>query len=358
MQRWWDGAKWTAQYRKIPARAGLLPSWLSWPIVVLAPFFLLMQLGNLVWSPVAMTIGLLVGAVLAVPLVGAFVWLDRLEPEPWGERVHALLWGAVVAISVAGVINGAAAFLFGDTVAAVVSAPVFEELLKGAGVMLVLWRGRVDSIMDGVVYAGWIGAGFALVENLSYTVMVSAEEGLAWGLATALVRGVPMMFAHSLFSLPMGFAAGLAVTRGWNPYVAVAVGWFPAAVLHALWNAGFSLFAPPLGTLFMFSVFAVSAVLVTVSRLSGRAVLFRQIPVVAFRYGLTAQEASAFSSWAAAVRVRRTLASPQKRAFDRMHAAVARLAAVQEHKVPPSDARMRELVEGLWEARAAMPARW
>ena len=57
-----------------------------------------------------------------------------------------------------------------STTGAVWLAPVTEETLKGLGVLLIyLFRRReFDGIIDGIVYAGLIGAGFAFSENILY----------------------------------------------------------------------------------------------------------------------------------------------------------------------------------------------
>ena len=56
-----------------------------------------------------------------------------------------------------------------DTSLAVV-APVTEEATKGAFLLLLLWwrRAELDGVLDGIVYAGMVGIGFAFVENILY----------------------------------------------------------------------------------------------------------------------------------------------------------------------------------------------
>jgi RsiW-degrading membrane proteinase PrsW (M82 family) len=358
VERWWDGSRWTNQYRKFVPRAGALPQWLSVPVVIALPLAILYLLGLALLGPFAWLMAVAFGAVVAVPLIGTFVWLDRLEPEPWPERIHALLWGASVAVVLALAVNSLVGWALGPAAAAVLSAPFIEELGKGLGVLFILRRARIDSMMDGVVYAGWIGAGFALIEDVGYAVVTFAETGsYALALGVAFMRGVLTMFAHSLMTMPIGLAVGWAVTRGRNPYAAAALGWLPAMILHGLWNgATFAegVAGPVAVMLFMVLLFLVSAATLVVARLNGRAALARQVPRIAAHYGLTAQEAAAFSSWEAKLRIRRSLPRSQRPAFDRMHAAVSRLAAVQEWTVPPSAEYKQRVVEGLWEARAAV----
>ena len=48
--------------------------------------------------------------------------------------------------------------------------PVTEEASKGLFLLLLLWwrRAELDGILDGIVYAGMVGIGFAFVENILY----------------------------------------------------------------------------------------------------------------------------------------------------------------------------------------------
>lgn len=77
--------------------------------------------------PLSIVLGL-VPLALVVP---ALSWMDRVEPEPWSARVHAFLWGAFVAGGVSLIVNSILGVLAGETIAAVVSAPIIEESMKG-----------------------------------------------------------------------------------------------------------------------------------------------------------------------------------------------------------------------------------
>ena len=49
-------------------------------------------------------------------------------------------------------------------------APVTEEASKGLFLLLLLWwrRAELDGVLDGIVYAGMVGIGFAFTENILY----------------------------------------------------------------------------------------------------------------------------------------------------------------------------------------------
>jgi protease PrsW len=194
------------------------------------------------------------GALLPVgPVVWAFLWVDRWEPEPPRTLLFAFLWGACVAALSALVINSSAALVAdavlgqgsGDVLGATVIAPIVEEAVKGAFVvgLLVFRRREFDGIVDGVVYAGLVAAGFAFTENILYLGRSFAEDGALIGqnggvLAVLILRGLFSPFAHPLFTSMIGIGCGLAATSRipvLRPMY-VLVGYLLAVVLHAMWN--------------------------------------------------------------------------------------------------------------------------
>lgn len=202
--------------------------------------------------------GVIVGALCAmlpvVPVVATFLWIDRWEPEPPRLLLFAFLWGACVAAMSAILINSGAVLvaeqLLGtgtaDLLGAVLVAPVVEEAVKGAFLvgLLVFRRREIDGIIDGIVYAGLVAAGFAFTENILYIGRAFAEEQMAGPVVgVLLVRGVLSPFAHPLFTAMTGIAVGLvAPSRHVAVRVlAVALGYAAAVCLHALWNYSASL---------------------------------------------------------------------------------------------------------------------
>lgn len=196
-------------------------------------------------GPLGLVTGIVLAAVPVFPVVAAFLWLDRYEAEPTSLLAFAFAWGAGVATFGALVINTASVAAIrasgGDpTVAAVVVAPVVEESLKGIAVLLVLLvrRREFDGIVDGIVYAGMAGIGFAFIENVLYLGRTLAEEGSAGTLVVFLLRGVVSPFAHPLFTAATGIGLGIA-SRTRRPLVrlvAPVVGFAVAVALHAGWN--------------------------------------------------------------------------------------------------------------------------
>ncbi len=128
-------------------------------------------------------VGLLVGmicACLPVPIyVMLLLWIDRYESEPLWMLITAFLWGALVAVLIALVLNTSVMIIsavsthsaqVGELMGGVVSAPIVEESAK-AFILLVFFffkKDEFDGIIDGIVYAGMAGLGFAMTENIVY----------------------------------------------------------------------------------------------------------------------------------------------------------------------------------------------
>ncbi len=186
-----------------------------------------------------------------VPLaivVSVLLFIDRFEPEPLGMKLAALAWGGGVSIFFGIMGNEYVQYSVteqtGDEVqgiifSVVVGAPVVEELLKGLGVLVIVWarRTHISSAIDGLVYAGFAACGFLVVEDFTYFVRAVLTEGdLGQIFFQRVVMGV---FGHVMYTSCMGWATGWAVTRARSTAAgcgAVALGWFTGMLLHATWN--------------------------------------------------------------------------------------------------------------------------
>jgi RsiW-degrading membrane proteinase PrsW (M82 family) len=215
-------------------------------VLVMAACLLLVLL--LIGADTGVT-GFVAGFVFAlVPVcivLPALLWLDRLEAEPPGQLLFAFGWGAVVATFIALIINSyslAALTRYGGDIstAAVFVAPWVEEVSKGLAVLIILlWRRReFDGIVDGIVYAGLAGLGFAFTENVLYLGRSLQENGTAGLAATFVLRGVFAPFAHPMFTMATGIGLGVAAQtrRAWLRVVAPVAGLLVAVALHSLWN--------------------------------------------------------------------------------------------------------------------------
>lgn len=228
-------------------------------------------------GPGAVGVGAVLALIPVVPVVAFYLWLDRWEREPPSLLAFAFIWGAAVATFGALLLNTAADLLLmsagsGPTVVSVVVAPLVEELFKGLAVLLVflLRRHEFDGVVDGLVYAGLVGVGFAFVENILYLGTALAEDGSQGLAATFVVRCLFSPFAHPLFTSATGIGIGLAARsrRTSVQVLAPLTGYLVAVSLHSLWNYSASLGSSfvELYVLVQVPLFAAFVVLAVVSR--------------------------------------------------------------------------------------------
>lgn len=196
------------------------------------------------------------GAVLAFPAAAVYLaiprLLDRYDPEPWSALLGALAWGGIVACGLSAFINSSMANFgvslggakMGDFAASIVSAPLVEELCKGLGVwgFFYFLRRQFDGVVDGVVYATFIGLGFATVENVIYYAKAAhtGDDTLA---LTFLLRGILSPWVHPLFTSMTGVGLGIA-RQDHRPIVRVGAplaGFLVACGLHLIWNTSATL---------------------------------------------------------------------------------------------------------------------
>jgi len=349
--RWWDGTAWTAQVASPAAkRKPRLPAWLSPPVSIGAVLSMLVIVQIATNVPMAIVLGLVPIGIVAPVLM----WLDRVEPEPWSARIHALLWGAFVATAVSGIVNEIVGAWLGVGASLVISAPIIEEITKAIGIGYAVRRKELDGVMDGVIYAGWTALGFAVVENFLYFGLADQDGQLFF---VFVVRALLTPFAHPLFTAWTGIAIGRAVARG-APLFPTALGGLALSILcHAAWNGTASYGAEisgliVLGAAAMFVALFVS-VAVTLRKMSRRdqARFVQLVPWLAQRYGMAQHEVSVFADWGQMRQIRSSLARPQRRYFDGVHSALARLAHLHDQPGETNPATEHALASRLADAR-------
>ena len=214
---------------------------------VAAGLFSLLLIG-LETGPVQFITGFIC-ATLPVPIyIMLLLWIDRYESEPLWMLATAFFWGALVAVCIALVLNTINGFIvavatnnaqIGENFGAVISAPIVEEGSKALILLvLFLWKkDEFDGIIDGIVYAGMVGLGFAMTENILY--YGRAVQGGAGALTFIFIlRGMAAPFSHPLFTSMTGIGLGWSRQSN-NGFVKVAMpflGFMLAILLHATWN--------------------------------------------------------------------------------------------------------------------------
>jgi RsiW-degrading membrane proteinase PrsW (M82 family) len=199
---------------------------------------------------------LLVGILLAVILgllpmslyAVVITWFDRYEKEPLWLMFAVFAWGAIVAAGSAFILNtlfGISVFAFtgsetaANVGAAVISAPIVEESVKGAAVLAVYlyFRDEFDSLLDGILYGSLVGFGFAATENVNYIFFGFSQGGLSAAIFVTFIRAIGIAFLHaSLTSCTgLGFAV-LRLSRSPLRFAAPLVGYGAAIGFHAAHN--------------------------------------------------------------------------------------------------------------------------
>ncbi len=193
-------------------------------------------------------------ALVPVAIVlSAVWWLDRYTPQPRVTLVFAFAWGAAMSVALALLVGSIAEFAISaigaeedsaQFLGAVVQAPVVEESMKSAGLLVLLIFGRrfISGPLDGVVYAILIAGGFAFTENILYFGSAFLESQAAgevdafWQIF--LLRGIMSPFAHASFTSLAGIGIGLAAERrSLLLYAGLGLGGLSLGMcLHALWN--------------------------------------------------------------------------------------------------------------------------
>jgi RsiW-degrading membrane proteinase PrsW (M82 family) len=205
----------------------------------------------------SMLIGLLfaLAAGILPMIVYALVlwWFDRYEKEPLGLLVAAFLWGAIPAIIfsiVAELILDVPISCFvepvaADLIGAAVVAPIAEEAFKGVmlGILLLFFRREIDSPLDGIVYGGLVGFGFAAVENALYFASAFLEGGLGDLAFLTGFRAFLFGLNHALFTGLIGLGMALVRTASnWLVKIsAPVVGLLLGMTAHGVHNASVTL---------------------------------------------------------------------------------------------------------------------
>jgi RsiW-degrading membrane proteinase PrsW (M82 family) len=183
------------------------------------------QVGYITVNPGAWLLSVVLLAATAIPAGLIIYRLDQFEPEPASLIVIALLWGGVVALAFAALVNTLAFDVLQhlmpavrvDSWAAALVAPVDEELYKGAGLVMIylMARAEFDGVMDGLVYGAMIGLGFQVMENIQYFMVAAGESGQAGPVVSMYFLRVVLsgLYSHMLFSGLLGFGFAYFVTQ-------------------------------------------------------------------------------------------------------------------------------------------------
>lgn len=188
---------------------------------------------------------LLVVATIAAPVLFWAVYhyhQDRALPEPVGRLALSfglgILAAQISALSYQGL--GLVGLRFDAGYLADTNAPALfaysvlaigpiEEIAKLLPFVAVVLRFReFDEPMDGIIYASFIGLGYAAVENWQYAEFLTTIEAVARGFASPVI--------HILFASIWGYWIARAHLAGSGIRRAMLVSLAAASILHGLYD--------------------------------------------------------------------------------------------------------------------------
>ena len=199
----------------------------------------------------ALASGIISFGLLAVAYLWFIHYEDRYTTVPAKLAAAGFVWGAVAATGAFALLGNDAvmnlyAKRFGASFAfdwgAALSAPIDEELAKGAGIvlLLVLAPHLIRSPFDGLILGAFVGLGFQISEDISYAWIGAADAfgdiGTAW--QTIVVRTLASIPSHWMYTAIFG--AGLIWFVG-RPQVPARRGlgaglMLLAMLMHGLWD--------------------------------------------------------------------------------------------------------------------------
>lgn len=173
-------------------------------------------------------------ALALLPVVGflaVLFMMDSFKLVPVRWILAALAAGGTAAVVALWMWSALGLDLQAGTMALYV-APIIEETLKSSIIVLLIVRGRAGFLVDAAVQGFAVGAGFALVENVTYLHAFGTAPLMLWlvrGLGTAMLHGG----TTTIFAI---LARALADRFPGRPHVAFLPGLAVATVIHSGFN--------------------------------------------------------------------------------------------------------------------------
>lgn len=174
--------------------------------------------------------------VAFIPMIIATIWIrdtERYERESWILILCIFLWGALIASSIALVVERTLSqYITNFFLLAVVVAPVVEEISKP--LILRLVKKQINEIEDGIIFGAVAGLGFAAMENLLYG-MQAWDQGLLVLLSLFYIRSIGSGFLHASTTALTGYGYGSKIVHkqsivSFLPYLCIAI------AIHSLFN--------------------------------------------------------------------------------------------------------------------------
>lgn len=173
-------------------------------------------------------------AFLPVFLLGLYIYFRDANREPLKLVLRAFFGGILVVPIVLLVHYIFPTYIFDQIpfLRAFISAATVEEVCKFLILYWIIWkREEFDEPFDGIVYAAFVGLGFAFIEDLMYIFESSNPLG------TGIMRAFTAVPAHFFFGVIMGYNFGIAkfvplAYRPWRILLAILL----PIVFHGLYD--------------------------------------------------------------------------------------------------------------------------
>lgn len=110
--------------------------------------------------------------------------------------------------------------------------PILEEALKASIIYILIRSHRIGFVLDAAISGFAIGAGFAVLENYFYLLVLGADQPALWvvrGFGTAIMHGG----ATAIFGV---IVLALAPKEARIPYLTIACAFAAAGTIHVLFN--------------------------------------------------------------------------------------------------------------------------
>lgn len=154
----------------------------------------------------------LLSALLPPALLLFFIWWKDPHQEPTKQLLKAILYGMLICVPVVIAELVVKIFFmswvannyttnFNNILYAFCGPALMEEGFKLLALWLVLRKNKYfDEHFDGIVYAVFVGMGFAAVENVAYVI----SSGDSW-ISTAIGRSLMSVPGHYAYAILMGY---------------------------------------------------------------------------------------------------------------------------------------------------------
>ena len=178
-------------------------------------------------------------SIAILPVAGLLIFIyfqDKYQKEPIKSLLKAFFGGWLAVVMDIGLVTtieySIGLFpILPDTVFydSFLTAAIPEELCKFLIFMIFIWRDKnFDEYFDGIVYATFIGLGFACVENIEYVFM--------YGFGAGVSRALFAVPGHFLFGVLMGYFLSLAKFTTEKRKKYIFLGLLFAIIAHGLYD--------------------------------------------------------------------------------------------------------------------------